>query len=283
MTDAITLVEVGPRDGLQNIDTWIPTTTKSAMIQTLLDAGLKRIEVTAFVAPHKIPQMRDAEALCQTLPWASDVSFECLVPNIEGYKRASAFDFHCYAFFTSASRTFCQANIDCAPDESLERYRLLQAASGRTTARVYLSCTWDCPYEGRVRQASTLKMMHQLFKLGAVECVLSDTLGTATPKRTKQLLQAVGSEFGLSSIAVHFHDTHDLAIANITEALDMGVRIVDCAAGGLGGCPYAPGAKGNVATEKVLALLARHGVKTNIDANKVRQAAALIHRHLDAH
>ncbi len=280
MTDAITLVEVSPRDGLQNIETWIPTQVKAALVQALIEAGLKRIEVTAFVAPDKIPQMRDAEALCQTLPWPSDVSYECLIPNLEGFERASAFEFQRHAFFTSASKAFCHANIACTPEGSLERYRLLQQACGHVTSRVYLSCAWDCPYEGSVSIASTLKMMHQLFKMGADECALGDTLGTTTPQRTRQLLKAVDSEFGLSSIAVHFHDTHDQAIANIIEALDMGVRTLDCAATGLGGCPYAPGAKGNVATEKVLAMLTRHGVETHIDVAKVKQAGEIIQAHL---
>lgn len=281
MTEHYTIIEVGPRDGLQNVASFIPTTCKKDFIETLAESGLKRIEITAFVSSKKIPQMADASALCEALHWYDTPKYECLIPNPQGFEAAALFPFQTLSFFTSPSERFCFENIGCTIEESLARYQQIRAMHTTQKSRVYLSCLWGCPYTGTIKLSKIMRTLHTVMAMGADEISLGDTLGTATPAQTKILLNAIAQEYGLKQFAVHFHDTHHRALHNLDQALECGIHMIDAAANGLGGCPYAPGAKGNIATQEVVRYLRRHGIETNIDTQIIDKASKTILPFLD--
>lgn len=277
----IKIVEVGPRDGLQNEKKIIPTKDKSVFIQKLAKAGLKNIEVTSFVKPSAIAQMKDAVELFGQIKniLEKSVHLSALVPNEIGYEKAKPFDIQEVAFFTATSDTFNQKNINATIEESFERIipvAKMAKADGKKI-RVYLSTAFGCPYEGEVKQEKVLKLYRRCLKdFYADEIAISDTIGVATPLQVNKMLKSLKQEFGLKQSALHFHDTRGMALANVLVGLENGVTTFDSAAGGLGGCPYAKGATGNLATEDLVYLLESLGVKTGIDMEALVAASEFI-------
>jgi hydroxymethylglutaryl-CoA lyase len=275
---SVRLVEVGPRDGLQNEAAFVPTESKARWIGMLIDAGLREIEATSFVAPARVPQLADAEELMALLPAPKGVRYAALVPNEQGLERARHAGLETVAVFTAASESFTRHNIGCGIDESLARFAPVVEESHRQGLRVraYVSTVIGCPYEGPVRPERVRDVCARLLELAVDEISLGDTIGVGTPASTLALLRAVADTVALDRLAVHFHDTYGTALANICAALDYGVTIVDCATGGLGGCPYAPGARGNVATEDVVYLLEGSGVRTGVNLPRLLEAVDYI-------
>lgn len=282
MTAPIRIVEVGPRDGLQNEPQIIPTELKLALIERLVAAGLRTIEVTSFVSPKWVPQMADHSTLLKGLSAHAGVRYLSLVPNVHGLQDAIAAGAKTISVFTAASETFSQRNTNCSIDESLQRIRdvIALARSHQIEVRGYLSCTLGCPYEGHVPVARVAQLAEQLISLGCYEVALGDTIGIGTAPQAKALVKEVSRAIPIKTIAVHFHDTYAQALTNIYVSLEAGVTTVDSAVAGLGGCPYAPGAGGNVATEDVVYLLEGLGVKTGVDLRAVAAAGRLICDHL---
>ena len=280
MSDArqVTIVEVGPRDGLQNEPSSIPTETKIAFVDALTNAGLSVVEATSFVHPKLVPQLADAASVMTGITRRPGVRYPVLVPNERGLERALEAGVDAIALFTSATEAFCQANIRCSIDESFERFEPVveMAKANGVWIRGYVSVAFTCPYSGPVGPESPINIARRLFDLGCDEVSIADTIGSATPEETQRLLAAVVTELPIDRIALHFHDTHGQAIENIDRAFNAGFRIFDSAAGGLGGCPFAPGAAGNVATEKVVAYFERQGVPTGVDGDAVASAASLV-------
>ena len=277
MTD-VTLVEVGPRDGLQNEAHHIPTERKIAFVEALADAGHRRIEVTAFVHPKVIPQLADADAVAAHLPKRDGLSFTALVPNDRGVERAQRSAVDQWAVFTAASETFNQRNINASIDESFERFAdvLAAARESNVTVRGYCSTILHCPYEGRIDPDATVRVVRRLIDAGCVEVSLGETIGRGTPGEVRDLCGRLAVEGLLAHCAVHFHDTYGMGAANALAAFEVGVRVFDVSAGGLGGCPYAPGAAGNTATEDLIFMFNGMDVKTGVDLEKQRAASALI-------
>ncbi len=275
---SVRLVEVGPRDGLQNEAGFVPTEIKARWIGMLIAAGLRDIEATSFVSPERVPQLADAEALMGLLPELPDVHYTALVPNEQGLERTGHAGLRTVAVFTAASESFTRHNIGCSIEESLHRFVPVVRESRRRGLRVraYVSTAVGCPYEGHVRPERVRDLCARLLELEVDEISLGDTIGVGTPASTLALLRAVDDVVSLDRLAVHFHDTYGTALANICAALDHGVTIVDCATGGLGGCPYAPGARGNVATEDVVYLLEGSGVRTGVDLPRLLEAVDFI-------
>lgn len=276
MTERVTLVEVGPRDGLQNESGPVSTADKVRLVDLLSDAGLPRIEVTSFVSPKWVPQMADAAEVMAAIRRRPGIIYTVLTPNLQGFERARAAGADEVAVFASASETFSQKNINCSIDESLARFApLVDAARGAAIpVRGYVSCVTDCPYEGPVAPAAVARVVEALAGMGCHEVSLGDTIGRATPATTAAMLGAVLGVAPPDRLAGHFHDTGGRALQNIDTCLDRGIRVFDAAAGGLGGCPYAPGASGNVATEAVAAHLAARGFATGIDPARLATAAS---------
>ncbi|KAI5199737.1 pyruvate carboxyltransferase [Aureobasidium subglaciale] len=284
-TSAIRIVEVGPRDGLQNIETTVPTATKIELINRLSTTGLRTIEATSFVSPKWVPQLSDARAVMQSMKSAvatGDISFPVLVPNLQGLEAASALDVKEIGIFLSATEGFSRKNINCSVEESLARSRMVveQAKSQGIRIRGYLSCVIDCPYDGRTSPSTVLAMAKKMLDMGCFEISLGDTTGTATPKDIHQLLETLLQEIPACKLAGHFHDSFGQAIANVKEAYSMGIRAFDSSVGGLGGCPYSPGAKGNVATEDVVYLFENMGVHTGVDLAKLAKVGTWITQQL---
>lgn len=269
--DHVTLYEVGPRDGLQNEAQPLPIAIKKELIHHLLQAGLPRIEVGAFVSPKKVPQMADSLILCQNLDYHADVEYSALVPNLHGLQDCLTTPVRTIGLLTAASETFCQNNLDCSIEESLDRIAELLPAAKKEhcTVRAYISCVLGCPYEGRVSVSTVTRIARTLMKLGCDEISLGDTIGIGTPYAAQNLIRSVSEEISIDKIAVHFHDTFGQALANIFACLELGVRTIDASIAGLGGCPYAKGATGNVATEDVVYLLHGMGLSTGIDLNQL--------------
>lgn len=267
MAERVILYDVGPRDGLQNEARLIPTADKIRLIDGLSACGFSHIEVASFVSPKWVPQMADAAEVLAGIRRKPGVSYAALTPNMQGFERAVQAGVDEVAVFASASEGFSQKNINCSIAESLERFRplLLAATAARLPVRGYVSCVTDCPYDGPVAPEAVLRVSDALIELGCHQVSLGDTLGSATPASTGKMLEAVLSHMPASRLAGHFHDTKGLALDNIALCLDLGLRTFDASVGGLGGCPYAPGAKGNVATEAVVALLHDRGFETGID------------------
>ena len=283
MKPDIKIVEVGARDGLQNEKTPLSVDDKLTLIQGLADANLKFIEAGSCVSPKWVPQMAGSTEIFGKLPTDTDVSFSLLTPNLRGFEDALAVGCKEVAVFTGASETFTQKNINCSIDESIDRFADILALAKEHDVKVrgYVSCVVDCPYEGPTDPKIVAKVARRLYDMGCYEISLGETIGTATPNRIKAMLQACMDELDVSVIARHYHNTYGMAIANIYESLNMGVRIFDASVGGLGGCPYAKGASGNVATEDVHYLMTGLGLSTGIDIDKLAKVSADICQKLN--
>ncbi|WIH06572.1 hydroxymethylglutaryl-CoA lyase [Xanthomonas translucens pv. graminis] len=267
MSDFVRLVEVGPRDGLQNEKAWVATADKIELIAQLSRTGLRSIEATSFVSPKWVPQLADAAEVYAGIVPAPGVDYPVLVPNLQGYERAAAVGVREVAVFTAASETFNRTNTNAGIDESLARFApvLARAAADGVKVRGYVSTVLGCPYQGEVPLADVVRVARQLHAMGCYEISLGDTIGVGTPGKARAMLRAVAAEVPMAALAVHFHDTYGQALANIAACLEQGVRVVDAAVSGAGGCPYAKGASGNVASEDVVYLLHGNGVATGID------------------
>ena len=267
----VKLVEVGPRDGLQNEADWVPTSTKLGFIERLVSAGLAEIEVTSFVSPKKIPQLADATELVAQLVKREGTTFSALVPNLQGLNRALQGGIRAVSVFASASEAFSRQNINCSIDESLDRFApvIASAREQQVPVRAYISCALGCPYSGAVAPDAVAQLALRLSALGCGEISLSDTIGVGTPFAVRRMISAVADLVPIDHLAGHFHDTYGQAIANIYASLDLGVRIFDASTAGLGGCPFAPGSSGNVATEDVVYLLEGLGLTTGVDLDKL--------------
>lgn len=275
MAEHVEIFEVGPRDGLQNEARAIPTADKIALIDLLGRVGFRRIEVASFVSPKWVPQMADSADVLAGLHRAPGVRYAALVPNMQGFERAVRARADEIAIFASATEGFSRANINCSVDESLARFRPVVEAARELDlpVRGYVSCVTDCPYDGETDPGDVARVAARLRKMGCYEISLGDTLGQATPERVAQMLAAVLDEVPANQLAGHFHATGGRALDNIDAALDAGLRVFDAACGGLGGCPFAPGAQGNVATEDAEAHLRDRGYDTGLDAALLAQAA----------
>ncbi|HEX7045121.1 MAG TPA: hydroxymethylglutaryl-CoA lyase [Burkholderiales bacterium] len=263
----VKIVEVGPRDGLQNEPAPVPTATKIALIERLADAGLPVVEATAFVSPKWIPQMADNADVLAGLRRKPGVAYPVLVPNMKGFEAALAAGVEEIAVFGAASESFSQRNINCSIAESFERFRPVVEAARAHDIRVrgYISCVIACPYEGPIAPAQVADVAERLYALGCYEISLGDTIGVGTPGRVKEMIEAVARRVPIGNLAGHYHDTYGQALANIYASLELGVAVFDSSVAGLGGCPYAPGASGNVATEDVVYLLQGLGIETGVD------------------
>lgn len=272
-SDHVKIVEVGPRDGLQNEPYTIPTEVKIELIERLANTGLSVVEATSFVSAPAIPQLADAEAVFQGIKRVDRVSYPVLVPNEKGYERALAVGAEEIAVFTAASEAFNRKNINCSIAESLERFGpvVKRARQDKVRVRGYVSTVLGCPYQGKVPVADVVRVAEALFEAGCAEISLGDTIGVGTPHQARDVLKAVAESIPMDQLAVHFHDTYGQALANISACLEAGVRVVDSSVAGLGGCPYARGATGNVATEDVVYLLNGLGLETGVDLIKLAQ------------
>jgi len=277
MTERVEVFEVGPRDGLQNEARPIPAARKIALVDLLSQAGFRRIEVASFVSPKWVPQMADGAEVLAGIARADGVRYAALTPNMRGYGAALAAKADEIAVFAAASEGFSRANVNATIDESLARFVPILNAARDTglPVRGYVSCVTDCPYDGAVAPADVARVVGRLFAMGCYEISLGDTIGAATPDGVANMLRAVRDVVPVARLAGHFHDTRDRALDNIDACLALGVRVFDAAVGGLGGCPYAPGAAGNVATESVLGHLERLGYETGLDRSVVGRAAAM--------
>ncbi len=275
MAERVEIVEMGPRDGLQNEARPISTADKIALVDLLSGCGFSRIEVTSFVNPKLVPQMADAAQVLAGIARAPGISYAALTPNLRGFQAAVAARADEVAVFASASEGFSQANINCSVAESLERFApVLEAArAAGVPVRGYVSCVTDCPYDGKVAPAAVADLSAQLAQMGCYEVSLGDTIGAATPDSVAAMLEAVTRAVAPDRLAGHFHDTQGRALDNVAVALDHGLRVFDAAVGGLGGCPFAPGAKGNVATEAVARMLEAAGWDTGLDIDALERAA----------
>ncbi len=279
----VTVVEVGPRDGLQNEARVISTDAKIAFIDALSESGLPVIEATSFVAPHRIPQLADAEDVLRGITRKTGVRYPVLVPNERGMERAAAAGAREVAVFTAASETFNRKNINASIDESFERFAPVVALARRHGIRVrgYVSCAFGCPYEGRIAPDAVLAVSSRLVDMGIEEVSVGDTIGVATPNQVADVCERLAARIDLGRLAMHFHDTRGTALANVLAALEVGIAIFDASAGGLGGCPYAPGAAGNLATEDLIYMLDGMGIETGVSLDKVVAATSLLAGALD--
>jgi hydroxymethylglutaryl-CoA lyase len=286
LPDHVSVYEVGPRDGLQNEAVTIGTVRKLRLVDALVAAGLTRIEVTSFVSPHWIPQLADADRLADLVAQREGVTFSALCPNLRGLARARVADLREVAVFLSASETHNRRNINKSIDQALAAFQQLipQALGYGMRVRGYVSTAWGCPYEGAIDPAVTLRLARSLLELGCYEVSLGDTIGVGTPLQTKRIVKLMLSELPANKLALHMHDTRGQALSNVLVGLELGIRTIDAAIGGLGGCPYAPGASGNLATEDLVYMLDAMGIKTGIDPEKLweagRIAEAIVRREL---
>jgi hydroxymethylglutaryl-CoA lyase len=278
----VKIVEVSPRDGLQNETMIIPTDVKIDFINRLSETGLSAIEVTSFVSPKWIPQLADNEIVFQTIFKKDAIQYPVLVPNRQGLERALRVGVKEIAIFCTPSEQFSQHNTNCSVAESLNRIQDLMPIAKENNLRVrgYLSCVLGCPYEGEISPAAVADLAEKLIALGCYEISLGDTIGVGTPVKTQKLLQTVMRKVPCEKLAVHFHDTHGQALVNIYAALECGVAVVDSALSGLGGCPYAKGASGNVATEDVVYMLDGMGIQTGVDLQKLIAISYFISNYL---
>jgi hydroxymethylglutaryl-CoA lyase len=268
----VSVYEVGPRDGLQNEKSVLPTERKLELIEGIVDAGVKRVEITSFVDPRWIPALADHQDVATKVKRRDDVAYSALVPNMRGLDGASRAGMREVAVFMAASETHNRKNINRSTEDALKTYRVVvdEARARGMRVRGYVSCVYGCPYEGAVPLANVERVAVGLLELGIYELSLGDTIGVGTPRQVEYVLRGLmAGGIGLDRLAVHFHDTRGTALANITVALQLGVRTVDSAVGGLGGCPYAPGASGNVATEDVVYMLQGMGIQTGVDLDKL--------------
>jgi hydroxymethylglutaryl-CoA lyase len=271
MSDAVRIVEVGPRDGLQNEKTSISVADRIAFIEGLIGAGLHTVEVGAFVSPKAIPQMVGSDQVLRGVSHIAGAEFHALVPNEKGYEASQAAGAKVIAVFASASEGFSRANINCSVKDSIERFKpvLARAKADGIKVRGYISCVLGCPFDGEVKPQAVVDVAQTLWDLGCYEVSLGDTIGVGTPLKARHLLRAVAGSVPMAKLAMHFHDTYGQALANLYAGMEEGARVIDSAAGGLGGCPYAPGATGNVATEDVVYMLEGMGIRTDVDMAKL--------------
>lgn len=271
MPDYVTVVEVGARDGLQNEKAIVPAATKIELIKRLASSGLPVVEATSFVSPKWIPQLADAAEVMAALDLNSPVRYPVLVPNLQGLERAVQSGAREIAVFAAASESFSQKNINCSIEESLQRMVpvINQARAQDIAVRGYISCVLGCPYEGEVASSAVYRLAEDLLQAGCFEVSLGDTIGVGTARKAQNLVRELNNTIPIQQLAVHFHDTYGQALANILACLELGVRTVDASVAGLGGCPYARGATGNVATEDVLYLLSGLGFETGVDLQAV--------------
>jgi hydroxymethylglutaryl-CoA lyase len=274
MSDQVRIVEVGPRDGLQNEKTPVSVEGRVAFIEALLAAGLHTVEVGAFVSPKAIPQMVGSDEVLRRVSQYAAGEFHVLVPNEKGYEAARAAGAKVIAVFGSASEGFSRANINCSVAESIERFKpvIARARADGIEVRGYISCVLGCPYDGEIKPQAVVDVAKILWDLGCYEVSLGDTIGVGTPKKARELIRIVAGHVPMAHLAMHFHDTYGQALANLYAGMEEGARVIDSAAGGLGGCPYAPGATGNVATEDVVYMLEGLGIATGVDMTKLVQA-----------
>jgi isopropylmalate/homocitrate/citramalate synthase len=275
---AVRIVEVGPRDGLQNEPQLVSSADKVGFIDRLSASGLETIEAAAFVSPRWVPQMRDAAEVFAAISRRPGVRYPALVPNLAGLERAAAAGVREVAIFAAASETFSRKNINQGIDESLETYRgvCARAAELRIPVRGYLSTAFGCPFEGAVPAARVGDVASELVAMGAFEVAVSDTIGIAHPGQVPEVIAAVTGRIRPNQVALHFHDTRGTALANVLTALDLGISTFDASAGGLGGCPYAPGATGNLATEDLVYMLNGLGIETGVHLPALLEASAFI-------
>lgn len=278
----VRLVEVAPRDGLQNEQQVVPPEIRIQFINRLSEAGLGSIEVGSFVSPKWVPQMADTDQVLQGIDKKPNVSYPALVPNLQGLEQALQAGATEIAVFGSASERFSQKNIHCSIAESLARFKtvIAKAQSHQIKVRGYVSCTLGCPYEGEIKPQAVATVAKQLFELGCYEISLADTIGVGTPGKVIAMLQAVSQHIPKQQLAVHFHDTYGQALANIYVSLEFGIGVIDSAVAGLGGCPYAVSASGNVASEDVLYLLNGLGIHTGVELEKLIKAGQFISEYL---
>ncbi len=283
MSDFIRVVEVGPRDGLQNEARAVPHTTKIELIDRLVATGLGTVEVTSFVSPKWVPQLADAREVYAGIAKPEGVRLPVLVPNVEGLTRAMAVGVREIAVFTAASEAFNRRNINASIAESLERIAPVVASARRDglSVRGYVSTVLGCPYQGEVPVAEVARVARALHELGCYEISLGDTIGVGTPTRAVAMLRAVADHVPMNALAVHFHDTYGQALANILACLEAGVRVIDASVAGLGGCPYAAGASGNVASEDLVYMLHGMGLRTGVDLDKLVAVGAWISQTLE--
>ena len=274
----VKIVEVGPRDGLQNEQTPISADDKISLIEKLADAGINYIESGSFVSPKWVPQMGTSAEVFEKVKRIDGVTYAALTPNMRGFEGALAVNVDEVAIFGAASESFSQKNINCSIEESLERFLPIMAAAKQANIKVrgYVSCTLGCPYEGDINSEQVALVAEKLFAMGCYEISLGDTVGVGNPVSVTKMIQAVSAQVPIDKLAVHFHDTYGQALVNIYAALQLGVTVIDSAVAGLGGCPYAKGASGNVATEDVLYMLNGLGITTGIDFTKLLQAGWFI-------
>jgi len=270
---AVRIVEVGPRDGLQNESTPVSVAARIALIEGLVEAGVKTVEAGSFVSPKWVPQMADTAAVLAGLKKKDGVRYPVLVPNLQGLEAAEAANAKDISIFAAASESFSKKNINCSIAESLDRFRPVAARALEQERRLrgYVSCVLGCPYEGEIAAEAVARVSKALFDMGCEEVSLGDTIGTGTPLKAKRMIEAVAKHVPMKQLAVHFHDTYGQALANILATLEMGVGVVDSSVAGLGGCPYAKGASGNVATEDVVYMLNGMGISTGIDIDRLAQ------------
>lgn len=278
MIDHVRVYEVGPRDGLQNETVFIPTASKIALIDLLSGAGFEKIEATSFVSPKWVPQLADAAEVMMQISRTDGTDYAVLTPNQRGFEAAKAAGADEVAIFGSASEAFSQKNINCSIEESLARFAPVAVAAQEAGIRLrgYISCVVECPYSGMIDPVTVRDIAFAMLEMGCYEISLGDTIGRATPDSVLRMLEAVVDYVPAQSLAGHFHDTGGLALDNVSAALDMGLRTFDSAVGGLGGCPYAPGAKGNLSTTALVSFLEGRGFHTGIDLTMLAQAEALV-------
>ena len=277
----VKIVEVGPRDGLQN-EKAVPTQAKIDLVNQLTAAGLAYIEAASFVSPKWIPQMADSAEVMQAIDRDNNVTYAGLTPNLKGFENAMAVNTDEVAVFGAASEAFSQKNINCSIDESLARFEPVISAAQEKGIRVrgYVSCVLGCPYQGQVPLSDVVRVAKTLYDMGCYEVSLGDTIGVGTPWQARAMLEAVAAEVPMEHLALHFHNTYGQALANITACLPLGVATIDSAVAGLGGCPYAKGASGNVATEDVVYMLHGMGIETGVNLQKLIAAGDAICQHL---
>lgn len=277
----VSLFEVGPRDGLQN-ETSVSTQAKIALIETLADAGVKRIEAASFVSPKWVPQMADSGEVLRGISRRAGVCYSALTPNLKGLELALDAGADEVAVFAAASEGFSQKNINCSIEESIARFEPLLSRAKEQGIRVrgYVSCVLGCPYDGEIAPAEVARVADILHQLGCYEISLGDTIGVGTPLKARKMLETVAERVPVERLALHFHDTYGQALANILACLETGVSVIDTSVAGLGGCPYAKGASGNLASEDLVYMLHGMGIDTGIDLNKLAQAGRQISQQL---
>ncbi|MFQ5563022.1 MAG: hydroxymethylglutaryl-CoA lyase [Parvularculaceae bacterium] len=285
MTDRIAIVEVGPRDGLQNERETVDVATRVALIERLAAAGLKTVEAGAFVSPKWTPQMAATDEVMAKLTRAPGVSYPALTPNLKGYEGARAAKADTVAIFGAASESFSQKNINCSIDESLERFKPVIEAAQADGVRVrgYVSCVLGCPYEGEIPLVNVVRVSKALYEMGCYEISLGDTIGVGTHEEVRAMIHAIADEVPVKTLSGHYHDTYGQALSNIWASIEEGVRTFDSSISGLGGCPYAPGASGNVATEDVVYSLHGSGYETGVDLDALIETSVWISEILGRH